>query len=161
MAWARTLTPGPITLRAVSEWGNGEGVRMNNKVIMVVDEEAEMLRLLETTLRQHGFVVMKAQSAGLALHLVQSLTPNLFVVDGALPEMDGIQLTRKIRANPSTAKTPVIVFAEQDTARSQNDAYDAGANAFLSKTSLLRVLVPEVLSLLNQPNGRRSQAHSG
>ena len=133
---------------------------MNNKVILVVDEEAEMLRLLETTLRQHGFVVMKAQSAGLALHLVQSLTPNLFVVDGALPEMDGIQLIRKIRAN-RPRQNPVIVFAEQDTARSQNDAYDAGANTFLSKTSMLRVLVPEVLSLLNQPNGRRSQAHSG
>jgi|MTBAKSStandDraft_2_1061841.scaffolds.fasta_scaffold06773_4 DNA-binding response OmpR family regulator len=133
---------------------------MNNKVIMVVDDEADTLTLLEATLKQHGFVVMKAQSAGLALHLVQSLTPNLFVVDVTIPGMDGIQLTRKLRANPSTAKTPVIVFSAQNTTRDQRDALDAGANAFLPKTTLLRSLVPEILSLLNQSNGRRSQAHS-
>lgn len=133
---------------------------MNNKVIMVVDDEADMLTLLEITLKQHGFVVLKAQNAGLALHLVRSLTPNLFVVDVMLPGMDGIELTRKIRANPHTAKTPVIVFSAWDSMRVQNDAYEAGANVFLPKTILWRSLIPEVLALLNQPNGRQSQAHS-
>ena len=133
---------------------------MINKVIMVVDDEADTLMLLETTLKQHGFVIMKAQSAGLALHLVQSFTPNLIVVGAASPGVDGIELTQKLRANPSTANTPVIVFSAQDTARDQKEAYNAGANAFLPKTTLPRSLVPMVFNLLSQSNGRRSQAHS-
>ena len=96
----------------------------------------------------------------MALHLVRSLTPNLFVVDVMLPGMDGIELTRKIRANPHTAKTPVIVFSAWDSMRVQNDAYEAGANVFLPKTILWRSLIPEVLALLNRSNGRQSQAHS-
>jgi DNA-binding response OmpR family regulator len=127
---------------------DGEEIGMIDKVIMVVDDEADMLTLLEIALKRQGLAVMRAQDARLALHLVKSLTPNLFILDVLMPGMDGFELCKELRANPYTANTPVIIFSARDNSWSRKKALDVGANAFVPKTAFSN-LIREVRALLN------------
>jgi DNA-binding response OmpR family regulator len=122
---------------------------MRNIVIMVVDDELEMLMLLDMVLKKQGFIVMKAQNAAMALHLVKSLTPNLFIVDVMMPGMNGFELCNEIRTNRYTSSTPIIVFSGRGDAKSKERALQAGANAYLPKTALPNGLINEVRELLN------------
>lgn len=122
---------------------------MINKVAMVVDDETETLALLEVLLRRLGFAVMKARTAGLALHLVKSLKPNLFVLDDRMPDSDGFELCRQLRASPHTAQVPVIMVSACDTPRTRQLAQESGANAFLPKPLLPSELSAQVSALVN------------
>jgi DNA-binding response OmpR family regulator len=121
---------------------------MISKVVMVVDDESEMLSLLEIMLRRYGLAVMKAPDADLALHLVKSLKPDLFMLDVMMPGMNGFELCRELRATPHTAKTPVIIFSALDTPQSRKKAIECGANVFISKRALSDELSDQIHALL-------------
>jgi len=121
---------------------------MISKVVMVVDDETEMLALLEIMLKRYGLAVMKAPDADLALHLVKSLKPDLFMLDVMMPGMNGFDLCRELRATPHTAKTPVIIFSALDTPQSRKKAMECGANAFIPKRTLTEELASQIHALL-------------
>jgi len=121
---------------------------MISKVVMVVDDETEMLGLLEIMLKHFGLAVMKAPDADLALHLVKSLKPDLFMLDVMMPGMNGFDLCRELRATPHTAKTPVIIFSALDTPQARRRAMECGADVFISKRTLTEELSGQVHALL-------------
>ena len=94
---------------------------MFRQVVLVVDDDPDMLSLLNTMLRRNGYVVMRAASAELALHLVKSFMPNLFVVDVLMPDMNGFELCEKIRQIPHTANVPIIVLTALARSLEPND----------------------------------------
>mgnify|MGYP001197203477 FL=1 len=123
---------------------------MYNKAVMIVDDDADVLEYLAFLLKRHGLAVLKAQDAESALHLVQSLKPDLFLLDVWMPGVNGFELCRQLRANPHTAHTPVIVFSALSTARAQREALAAGADLFLSKSELPTTLIQAIQTLLGQ-----------
>jgi two-component system, OmpR family, phosphate regulon response regulator PhoB len=120
-----------------------------NKQIMVVDDEVNILLLLDITLKRRGFTVLKANDSYSALMMLESSTPDLFILDVMMPGMDGLELCRQIRARPETAHTPVIVLSARYDQRSVDRALAAGANAYLSKMSLHSELVLQVRNMLS------------
>lgn len=130
---------------------------MINKVIMVVDDESEMLTLLDIALERQGYLVMKVQEPTRALHIVQSLTPNLFILDILMPEMDGYELCQQLRETPNTADTPVIMYSVLDSAQSRMKAFDAGATDYLHKQKTISALVERVNALLKPVNSSAAQ----
>jgi CheY-like chemotaxis protein len=123
---------------------------MYNKAVMIVDDDADILEYLAFLLKRHGLAVLKAQDAESALHLVQSLKPDLFLLDIWMPGINGFELCRQLRANQHTAHTPVIVFSALSTARAQREALAAGADLFLSKSELPTTLIQAIQTLLGQ-----------
>jgi len=123
---------------------------MYNKAVMIVDDDADVLEYLAFLLKRHGLAVLKAQDAESAPHLVQSLKPDLFLLDIWMPGINGFELCRQLRANPHTAHTPVIVFSALSTARAQREALAAGADLFLSKSELPTTLIQAIQTLLGQ-----------
>lgn len=121
-------------------------------VIMVVDDEAQMLALIDLALRRHGFTVLKVASAELALHLTKSMKPSLFILDILMPGMNGLELCNRLRGNPHTAEIPIIMLSALDTPQSRRQASDNGANAYISKNNLTDELVFMILDLLNPNN---------
>jgi two-component system alkaline phosphatase synthesis response regulator PhoP len=121
---------------------------MFNKVILIVDDEAHMLTLLELTLKRHGYIVMKTQNPYTALDLIQSLTPNLFILDIMMPEMNGLDLCEHIRARASTADTPIIILSARSDPKTKALALQAGADVFLTKSTLPNGLLNELQRLL-------------
>jgi CheY-like chemotaxis protein len=126
---------------------------MFRQVVLVVDDDPEMLTLLNTMLRHDGYVVMRASSAELALHLVKSFMPNLFVVDVLMPDMSGFELCEEIRRIPHTANVPIIILTALNTMKSRQQAVDVGADAFVAKEDMTNNLTPEIHRLLCNGNG--------
>jgi DNA-binding response OmpR family regulator len=124
-----------------------------NKQIMVVDDEAHILLLLDITFKRRGFTVLKANDPYTALMMLESSTPDLFILDVMMPGMDGLELCRQIRARPETAQTPVIMLSARYDQKSVERGLAAGANAYLPKMTLHSELVAQVRNMLTVQHG--------
>jgi putative two-component system response regulator len=122
---------------------------MFKKVILVIEDDASMLSLLDTLIRINGYVALKAPNAERALHLIQSISPNLIIADVLMPGMNGFELCQRIRAIPHTATTPIIILTALNSAQSRQQAQAVGANAFVTKDDLSEALVSKIRALLN------------
>jgi len=89
---------------------------MPGKRILCIDDEPEMVELLRLILGRKGFEVLGANGGREALNLLENETVDLILLDLMMPEMDGWEVFRRLRANDQTAHIPVIVV----TAKSQD-----------------------------------------
>jgi DNA-binding response OmpR family regulator len=104
--------------------------------IMVVDDEQGMLKLISLLLESIGFQVLKTTSAFDALDMLKESTPDLFILDVMMPEVDGIELCRQIRVRHQTMHTPVLMLSARYETNIVEEAFEAGANDYLSKPIL-------------------------
>ena len=123
------------------------------KQIMVVDDDAGALVLVDIMLRRGGFIVLKAHGALAALDMLEETTPDLFILDLMMPGMNGIELCRQIRARLQTSRTPVIILSAHCEAQNVEKGFEAGANDYLSKPILHHDLVTKVRSMLDLGEG--------
>lgn len=112
--------------------------------IMIVDDDAQILDMVELVLKREGYVVHRAFSAREALETVEVTTPDLFVIDAMMPEMDGITLCRKLRAQPQTANTPIIFLTGNNNPQNVVDALNSGGDDFIRKPFVPRELAARV-----------------
>ncbi|MDX2140109.1 MAG: response regulator transcription factor [Chloroflexota bacterium] len=112
--------------------------------ILVVDDDAQMLDMVELVLRREGFNVHRAFSAQDALAQIDRETPDLLLIDAILPDVDGIQLCRKLRAQSETANTPIIFLTGYDAPFNVVDALGAGGDDFIRKPFVPRELAARV-----------------
>jgi two-component system KDP operon response regulator KdpE len=99
--------------------------------VLIVDDEPPILRFLRTGLAAQGFVVSEAESGQAALHTVRRGGTDLIVLDLGLPDMDGLDVIRDIRA--AGLAIPVIVLSSRDDEASKVTALDLGADDFVTK----------------------------
>src|SRR5450432_1796205 len=104
-----------------------------NQQIMIVDDEHLSLSLLSITMTRPGLAVVTANSAARALEMLDTTTPDLFILDVMMPIMDGLELCRRIRARPETARTPILIVSARHDPEIVKKAQAAGANDFVSK----------------------------
>jgi DNA-binding response OmpR family regulator len=102
-------------------------------VILAVDDDPDILKLVVFRLERSGYVVLQARDGEGALRLALERPPDLFVVDVMMPKMDGLELVRRLRAEEATSSTPIIML----TARAQDTdlqaGFEAGADDYLRK----------------------------
>ncbi len=120
-----------------------------SKAIMVVDDELGILTLVEIILKRHGLTVIKARDAFEALDRLDASAPDLFVLDLMMPDMDGIELCRRIRNRPETANAPIIILSARHDAKSVERGIAAGANVYIPKTMLHSDLMKQIYTLLD------------
>jgi CheY-like chemotaxis protein len=114
------------------------------KQVMVVDDEIGALALIAIILERNGYAVVKAQGGPVALDLLEKTTPDLFVLDLMMPEMDGIELCQRIRARRDTAATPIILLSARSDQDTVDRAMRAGATDYLSKPVFQHALVNKI-----------------
>jgi len=103
------------------------------KRILVVDDEAKLLRAVAVDLRGEGYDVATARSGAEALALVAQSLPDLIVSDIRMPGMDGYQLARRLRENARTAIIPIIFLTAKDTSADRIEGFRAGVDAYITK----------------------------
>ena len=103
------------------------------KRILVVDDEAKLLRAVAVDLRAEGYDVATARSGAEALALVAQSLPDLIVSDIRMPGMDGYQLARRLRENARTAIIPVIFLTAKDTSADRIEGFRSGVDAYITK----------------------------
>ena len=116
--------------------------------IMVVDDELGALTLIGIMLERGGFEAIKANDAAMALQMLDSQTPDLFILDIMMPGIDGIELCRRIRANMTTQNTPVLILSARGDNEAREQGIEAGANSYLSKPILHHDLITKVKELI-------------
>lgn len=118
------------------------------KQIMVVESDAGTLRLLSLELERKGFAVLKARDANAALDMLESTTPDLFILDMLMPDMTGAEFCKALRANSQTAQTPVLILSAYHDAGSLEESRRAGADGHITKPILPHHLVMKIHALL-------------
>ncbi|MEJ1960165.1 MAG: EAL domain-containing protein [Gammaproteobacteria bacterium] len=102
--------------------------------VLIADDDAAVRRLLSAVLRPRGHTIIEAGNGEQALALAESQNPHLIVSDLLMPAMDGYELVRRLRIQPSTAQTPVIFLtAEYDEGDATELARSAGVTRVLRK----------------------------
>ena len=98
--------------------------------ILLVDDEAAILRFLKTVLDSAEFCVYKAENGRLAIAAAAAVRPDLILLDLGLPDMDGIEVIKRIR---EWSKVPIIVLSVREREDDKVTALDAGADDYLTK----------------------------
>jgi DNA-binding response OmpR family regulator len=120
--------------------------------ILIVDDDASVLNMVEQLLDQDGYSVYKAHSGQEALALLESVTPDLFLVDLGLPRMDGITLCRHLRANAETANRPIIFMTGQHAPYTVTEALESGGDDYIRKPFAVRELSARIRAHLRRSN---------
>lgn len=117
-------------------------------VVLIADDDPDIQALVAFRLERAGCEVVRASDGEAALELALARTPDLAVVDWSMPKLDGLELTRRLRANAATADMPVLLL----TARAQeNDVatgLEAGVTAYMKKPFSGQELSERVETLL-------------
>ncbi len=121
-----------------------------SKTILVVDDEQDIRDLLAYNLTREGFTVETAQNGKEALAKLEQSPVALAILDIMMPEMDGFETCRAIRANPKTANVPVLFLTARSGEVDQIVSLELGADDYVQKPVSPRVLVARVKSLLRR-----------
>ena len=121
---------------------------------MVLVEDNEDNRTIYATYLTHvGFVVETANDAESGIALIQARRPDLVLMDGTLPGMDGFAATRLLKADPRTAGIPVVALTAHAGKEGRDRAVAAGCDHYLSKPLDPRALAAEVTRILAAHGG--------
>lgn len=117
------------------------------KRILVVDDERQITRMLRMALQSSGYIVETAADGVEGLQKYEASRPDLVITDLAMPEMNGLELTRAIRR---IAQTPVIVLSVRDGDAMKVSALDDGADDYLTKPFSMPELLARVRAHLRK-----------
>jgi len=103
------------------------------KKILVVDDDLESVKLVGLMLQRRGYEIVAAQSGAQGLEKAQLENPALVILDIMMPDMDGYEVCRRLRANPATATLPIIMFTAKTLVGDKVAGFQAGADDYLTK----------------------------
>jgi len=101
--------------------------------ILIVDDNAQNLKLARVILAGEGYLVKTAVDAEEALTILESFVPRLILTDLQLPGMDGLELTRQIKAHPTRRSMIVIAITAYAMKGDDERAFAAGCDGYISK----------------------------
>lgn len=118
--------------------------------ILIIDDDLDTLRLVGLMLQRQGYQISAATNGQQGLDKAFDEDPDLILLDIMMPDMDGYEVTRQLRKNPSTTETPILMF----TAKTQLDdkviGFEVGANDYLTKPTHPSELQARVKTLLSR-----------
>jgi two-component system, chemotaxis family, chemotaxis protein CheY len=106
---------------------------MNMHSILAVDDSASMRQMVAFTLKGAGYQVIEAADGEEAFEKARGAKVSLVLTDQNMPKLDGISLTRKLRALPSYAATPILILTTESGAEMKAQGKAAGATGWLVK----------------------------
>ena len=101
--------------------------------ILVADDDKEIVELLSIYIHNEGYEVVKAYDGKEALAAVEKEIPDLVILDIMMPEIDGVEVCRRFRANEKLNNVPIVMFSAKISAYDKKESFEAGADGFISK----------------------------
>ena len=115
--------------------------------ILVVDDEAQITRVLRTTLHAQGYEIRVANDGATALEIMKDFAPDLVITDLAMPNMNGIELCRQLR---KISQVPILVLSVRGEERSKIEALDSGADDYVTKPFSTGELLARIRAVLRR-----------
>jgi len=122
--------------------------------VLVVDDEVAIKRFLRVALNGEGFIVLEAGTGQEALLALTLQRPDLVLLDLGLPDMDGVEITRRLR---EWSQVPVIILSVREQESDKIDALDAGADDYLTKPFGVGELLARIRTVMRRQGGGPSE----
>jgi CheY-like chemotaxis protein len=131
---------------------------MAREPILIVDDNPQNLKLAKVILAAEGYEVKTAIDAEDALKILESFTPRLILMDLQLPRMDGLELTRRLKADPARREIIIIALTAYAMKGDDEKAFAAGCDGYISKPididALPRVVAESLARRVSRETGR-------
>jgi CheY-like chemotaxis protein len=125
------------------------------KKVLVVDDYAENVELLEELLSSSGYEVSTAYDGEEALRIARSVLPDLILLDIMMPKMDGYQVCEELRNSANTKDIPIIFVTAKTEVKDWTHAiFNMGANSYITKPVNAKKLIEKVKSVLKMKHSR-------
>jgi len=129
--------------------------------IVVIEDEADILEVIEYNLRREGFDVIASQSGEDGLEKIEKASPDLILLDLMLPEIDGIELCRRLKSDPLTATIPVIMVTAKGEESDVVLGLGVGADDYVTKPFSPKELIARVKAVLRRGQLRDDSDRKG
>jgi pilus assembly protein CpaE len=129
--------------------------------ILIVDDDLDTLRLVGLMLQRQGYQISAATNGQQGLDKAFEEDPDLILLDVMMPDMDGYEVTRRLRQNPSTAEIPILMFTAKTQLDDKVAGFEVGANDYLTKPTHPSELQARVKTLLSRMSEKRGASASG
>lgn len=126
------------------------------KVVLLVEDNEDNQAVYRAILEHVGFEVAEAWNGEEGVRLAREQRPDVIVMDVTMPLLTGLEATRILKADESTARIPILILTAHAHDQDRRDAEEAGADAYLSKPAAPRAVVSEVERLLGSPAGSQT-----
>ncbi|NLW83885.1 MAG: response regulator [Phycisphaerae bacterium] len=123
---------------------------MTQRRALVVDDEFHIVQVVAIKLRNNGFEVTTAENGDIAYRLACELNPDIVITDYQMPVLSGIELIEKLRQNPATESTPVVMLTARNFSVEDDQKQTLRISACLSKPFSPREVLQTVEDVLNQ-----------
>ncbi len=123
---------------------------MPKETILIVDDEADLLELIEYNLKREGYNVLKAENGAEGLRLARKHHPDLVLLDIMMPRMTGTDVLRAMKDEPELRGVPVIFLTARADEETEIEGLDIGADDFLPKPISTAKLVSRIRSVLRR-----------
>ncbi len=129
--------------------------------ILIVDDEEDVVQALQFRLATAGYETMTARNGADALEIMKTNPVDLVLTDFMMPEINGLELTRRVKENPRWFKTKVVLFSVNAEPEFQKRALELGAADYLAKMNGAGSIVTRVYELLAPEQIAAEGAHHG
>ena len=123
---------------------------MAGERVLVVDDEGQIRKLVQTFLTKHGYVVTTANDGYEALKEIKREKPHILITDVQMPNLNGLELTRRLRQEAATARLPVIMLSAKKQSDDILAGYAQGADEYVAKPVELAVLAAKIDLILRR-----------
>src|SRR5438105_15387868 len=114
------------------------------KRIVLIEDDSDLFSLLKHSLEQEGFILSGSQTGRGALDLCRRVRPDLILLDIMLPDSDGLDICKGIRADPELAPTPIIFLTARASETDRIVGLELGANDYMVKPFFIRELIARI-----------------
>jgi len=126
---------------------------VNSNSVLIVDDTPVNLKLVRVLLSRQGFEVRTASTAEEALEMAQSFRPRLVLADIQLPGMDGLEMTRRLKAAPETHDTVVLALTAFAMKGDEEKAFAAGCDGYITKPIDTRTFPSLIRDYMSKADG--------
>ncbi len=123
-------------------------IRNGTPIILVIEDYADSRQLLSSLLRSKGYKVVEARNGKEGLQQANRVTPDLILMDLAMPEMDGVEAARQLRQRNTLSRTPIFAISAYATADVKHDAIAAGCAEVFAKPLDVDLLLGKIRTTL-------------
>lgn len=118
--------------------------------ILVVDDDIHATTLFDTLLTAKGYDAVIVNDSATAFDVAKSADPDLIILDLMMPEPNGYEVCKTLRADPKFSKIPIVIFTAMGDNESKESALNAGADEFLTKPFRVEDLMNRIRSLMEK-----------
>jgi two-component system cell cycle response regulator DivK len=127
---------------------------MVGEPILIVDDNAANLKLAKVLLSKEGYEIQTADDAEEALKILETFQPRLILMDLQLPGMDGLELTRRLKADPRTRNIVILALTAYAMKGDDEKARAAGCDGFITKPIDTQTMPGLILGYLQKGSGK-------